>query len=218
MAPLGPLALIHSGKGNIRSLVNALDRIGVEHFIVKSAQDFEGVQGIILPGVGSFGSLMEFLEDHGLTQGLIQAIGRGVPYLGICVGMQILFQKSEEFGCHLGLGILEGEVVQIERRHPSMKIPHVGWNRVSVMPKDWPDFPFLENERGEFFYFTHSFVCQPKREGLQLGFTDYFGEFVSLVMKDNVIGCQFHPERSGGAGLAFLKWFTVRFGLSRRLV
>jgi glutamine amidotransferase len=218
VAPLGSFALIHSGKGNIRSLVNALDRIGVDHFIAKSAQDFEGVRGIIFPGVGSFGALMGFLEDNGLTRGLIRAVGHGTPYLGICVGMQVLFQRSEEFGCYLGLGILEGDVVQLKRRDPSMKIPHVGWNRVSVTKEAWPDLSCAKKEDGEFFYFTHSFVCRPKGEGVHMGFTQYFGEFVSLVMKENIIGCQFHPERSGVAGLAFLEWFSSRFAPSRRSV
>lgn len=213
MASKRPFALIHSGRGNVKSLMNALERIGAGYFIAKAPSEVERAQGVIFPGVGSFGALMDFLRNGGFEEGLVRAIRKGMPYLGICVGMQVLFERSEEFGSHKGLGVLEGEVVQLKRGGPTMKVPHVGWNQVSLRRegRHKPEPPW--EGKDPFFYFTHSFVCNPSDDDSILGTTDYFGEFVSLVKKENVLACQFHPERSGQAGLDFLAWFVRSFAL-----
>lgn len=213
MASEPSFALIHSGRGNIKSLMNALERIGAAYFIAKAPSEIERAQGVIFPGVGSFGALMEFLRNEGFEEGLVRAIRKGMPYLGICVGMQVLFERSEEFGSHKGLGLLEGDVVQLQREDPAMKVPHVGWNQVSLRCERRHKFEPPWEGKDPFFYFTHSFVCRPSDDDSLLGATDYFGEFASLVKKENVLACQFHPERSGQAGLDFLAWFVRSFAL-----
>lgn len=213
MASENSIALIHSGRGNIKSLMNALERIGTGYFIAKTPGELDRAHGIVFPGVGSFGALMDFLRHEGFQESLVRAIRNGVPYLGICVGMQVLFERSEEFGNHEGLGVLKGEVSQIQRKDSAMKVPHVGWNQVSLRCDRRPRLDPPWEGKSPFFYFTHSFVCRPSDDDCVFGVSDYFGEFASLVQEDNILACQFHPERSGEEGLAFLEWFVQSFAL-----
>ena len=196
------VVIINYGAGNIYSVLMAIKKIGMEVIITSNGKDLEKSDFIILPGVGAFGDGMKNLRERGLDRVIKREIKKNKPFLGICLGLQLLFSESEEGGCE-GLGLIEGEVRRFKFRN--LVVPHMGWNRVKF--KD-PSFPlFKDIPDGTFFYFAHSYYVQPEEKRLIEGITEYGIRFPSIVRLKNVIGVQFHPEKSGDYGVLFLKNF-----------
>jgi glutamine amidotransferase len=196
------IAIIDYGMGNLRSVQKAFEKIGVTARIVPFPRDIENAQGIVLPGVGAFGQAMENLRMIGWDVALRNAVKRGVPFIGICLGMQLLFDSSEEMGQHEGLGILRGEV---KRFNGNLKVPQMGWNQMCVkqsnpLLRDVPD--------NNYAFFVHSYYCAPSDPSIVVATTDYGFEFASVVGSGNVFGAQFHPEKSQVVGLKILENFA----------
>jgi len=195
MPPL--IALIDYGAGNLLSIANAVKKVGGRVRVVRAAGGLVRCDAIILPGVGSF-ALVRRLA--GMRRELLRWIEGGRPYLGICLGMQFLFEESEE-GRGKGFGVFEGRV---ERLPPGMKTPHIGWNQVEVAEK-CALFEGIPNN--SYFYFDHSYYAKPREEGIVAGKTEYGIAFASVVARGNVFGVQFHHERSGERGLRVMRNF-----------
>jgi glutamine amidotransferase len=197
------IGIVDYNMGNLASVKNAFDKIDADAEIVKDADKLKNYDKLLFPGVGAFGDAMVHLKKSNLDEAIKEFIKSGKYVLGICLGMQLLFEKSEEFGIHKGLGIIEGEVVRFdEKKVKNHKVPHMGWNK--VFNKKSFIFEGLENP---YLYFVHSYhvVCEDK---YAIGKTIYGYEFVSAVNKDNVFGFQPHPEKSHNAGLKILKNFV----------
>ena len=198
------IVIIDYGMGNLRSVQKGFEKIGFEAKITRSKREIEGAAGIVLPGVGAFKDCMENLERFGLVKPLLQSIEKGKPYLGICLGLQILFSESEEFGSHRGLDVIKGRVVRF-RPDPEYKVPHMGWNTVKVVRQA----PVLQGIKdGDFFYFVHSYYVVPEEKEWIATVTDYGDPFVSGVWKENLFAIQFHPEKSQQKGLRILENFV----------
>ena len=198
------IAIIDYGAGNLQSVKNALDFIRVKSKITTKPEDIDKANKIILPGVGSFGDIINYLEKNKLTDVIKKNILNGKPYLGICLGLQILFEKSEENKEVKGLGIFKGNVVKF--RSKNLKIPQIGWNSITINKKD----SLLNNiKNNSYFYFVHSYYVKPKDSSIVLTETGYGIKFTSGVAKDNIYGVQFHPERSGEIGLKILENFLA---------
>lgn len=199
-------AIIDYGLGNLKSVQNALDKIGAKNEIVRKNTDFSKFERMILPGVGAFKDAMNYLEQHKMKEPIINFINSKKPFLGICLGMQLLFEKSDEFGETKGLGILKGRVAKFDENNfkSHIKIPQNGWNTMK-QTKQNPLFKDLEDEF--YLYFNHSYhiICD---ESLICGKTDYGYEFASGIYKDNIFGFQPHPEKSHKIGLKILENFT----------
>jgi glutamine amidotransferase len=192
------IGIIDYGAGNLKSVKNALDFLGVSSKIISTSKAIEDADGIILPGVGSFGFIMGNLRSKGLDSAIVGAISKGKPYFGICLGLQILFEESEESDGVKGLGIFRGKVVKFIKG----KVPQVGWNEINSVREG-----LLENG---FAYFVNSYYVVPTEENIVLGRTDNYVNFTSAVEKDNVFAVQFHPEKSGEYGLDILRrWVNV---------
>jgi glutamine amidotransferase len=212
---MSTVALIDYGSGNLRSAEKALARAaserGTSHTIVVTADPAVAAKAerIVLPGVGAFGDCMGGLKAlPGMIEALSDAVlVRGIPFLGICVGMQLLAEVGREFGDHPGLGWVEGEVVRMTPSDPALKIPHMGWNELTFV-RPHPLFAGLEP--GAHAYFVHSYVIHPADPGHVVATTDYGGRFAAAVGRANIVGTQFHPEKSQATGLAilgnFLRW------------
>lgn len=200
------LAVIDYGAGNLRSVMHALKHLKAEDVhLVQEAQQLDGVDKIILPGVGAFGAGMQKLQQQALVEPIRQAVANGVPYLGICLGMQFLFECSDEMGDHQGFGILPGKVTRFPA-FDDLKVPHMGWNvlnptRTSLLLSDLPDSPYA--------YFVHSYYCEPADETDILITVDYGIPFTAGIERDNVYGVQFHPEKSQQVGLQILRNFLA---------
>jgi len=197
------IAIVEYGLGNLRSVHCALRRIGAESMITSDAGEVSAADGVILPGVGAFWRAMENLRKLGRGEVLLESVQIGSPLLGICLGMQLLFSESDEHGRHEGLGIIPGKVKRFVES-PSLKIPHMGWNEVRQQNLS-PLLIAVKDE--EFFYFAHSYYVVPDKPAAVIGSTDYGLTFASVVQAGNVFGTQFHPERSGLAGLTLLESF-----------
>lgn len=199
------IAIVDYGLGNLKSVKSALDRLGVEAAITSEAAAILAADGVIFPGVGAFQRAMENLGKLGLLEPLRQVAASGRPFLGICLGLQLLFSESTEHGRHEGLGIIPGKVVRFDVGE--LKVPHMGWNRVR---QERPSPLFEGIPDGSFFYFAHSYYAQPEEQGVAIGSTEYGVRFASAVQRGNVFATQFHPEKSGPTGLRMLRNF---FGL-----
>ncbi len=196
------LAVIDYGMGNLRSVTNALEKLGADVVVTSERKAIESSDAIVLPGVGAFGRCIENLEGFGLLDYLKETILSGKRYLGICLGMQVLFESSEEAPGVSGMGVFRGTV---PRFAAGMKIPHMGWNSI----KRKKDSAILNGiEEDEHFYFVHSYYCAPAEDSIIATTTSYGRDFVSSIEKDQIFACQFHPEKSQKAGLKLLQNFV----------
>lgn len=196
------LLIVDYGVGNFRNVQKAFEAVGVAAVISDQADDIPLAEAIALPGVGAFGDAIDNLRERGMEEPLIAAAQAGAPFFGICVGMQLLFEQSNEMGRHRGLGLLAGHVTRFPQ---GLTVPHMGWNQVEPVR----DHPLLrEIKHGDFAYFAHSYNCVPQRRDDIVACTDYGGPFVSIVARDNICGIQFHPEKSQRVGLQILKSFA----------
>lgn len=200
------IALIDYGAGNVRSVHKALQTVGAEVELARDPAPIADAEKLVLPGVGAFGDCMANLRRAGFVDAICQAVDRGRPMLGICVGMQVLFEEGEEMGHHAGLRLLPGRVVRFSRElvAQGMKIPHTGWNQIEPVQ----DSPLLEElPSGAWAYFNHAYHCQTQSKHV-LAVTDYGGLFTSVVGRGRVYGIQFHPEKSQRVGLRILRNFV----------
>lgn len=198
------IAIIDYGVGNLFSLTSSFKYVGADVTVTSDPEEIKKADKIILPGVGAFGDAIKKLKDTGLDKIVIEEAKNGKPLMGICLGMQLLFEKSYEYGEHNGLGLLKGSVVPMENYiDKSLKIPHIGWNALSIK-KESPLFKYLKN--GDHVYFVHSYFAKDCDESL-LATTEYGKELTAAVAYKNIYGCQFHPEKSGDIGLKILKAF-----------
>ena len=195
--------LIDAGTGNLRSVQKALENIGANVERTDDPKKVLSGRRIILPGVGAFGDFMSGLRQLGLEDAIRNIVKHHIPLLGICVGMQALFEVGEEMGEHKGLGLLEGRVLRFAESL-SVKIPHTGWNQVEVQ-KDALLFNGIQS--GSYVYFNHSFYCQPWNSSDVIATTDYGIKYACAVQRQNIFGVQFHPEKSQKVGLQILKKF-----------
>ena len=200
---MSSVAIIDYGIGNLRSVEKAFSVVGVDAVIIGDRERLLAAERLVLPGVGAFGTCMSEFERHGFKELVIGRVEQGTPLLGICVGMQMLFEESAEFGKTKGLGLLKGQVNRFD--DDSLIVPHVGWNQVEKTSTS----PLLNDvSENSFFYFVHSYYCEPADKDVIVGETEYGVTFASVVAKKNIHGVQFHPEKSQNAGLQLLKNFA----------
>ena len=195
------IAVIDYGMGNLRSVTNAFRRLGADMAITRDESVIRKAAALVLPGVGAFGKCVENLKSFGLFDLLKEQIGEGKPYLGICLGMQVLLESSEESPGTAGLGVIKGRVV---RFRGAMKIPHMGWNSVEI---ERPSGIFDDVPSGSYFYFVHSYYPEPEGP-VTATVTDYGTTFASSLQRENIFACQFHPEKSQAVGLRLLSNFV----------
>jgi glutamine amidotransferase len=189
------IAIIDYGAGNLRSVVNALSRLGYEARVTTSAAEVLEAPAVILPGVGAAADTMSSLQQQGLDEPIRQVVAEGKPFLGVCIGMQVLLSDTEEGGSHQCLGVIPGRV---RRFAPGLKVPHMGWNQLR-QKRAHPVFEGIAD--GAYFYFVHSYYVEPEDKGMVAGETEYGIPFCSVIAKDNLVATQFHPEKSGEVGL-----------------
>lgn len=187
------IAIIDYGAGNLKNVYNALQRLDMDPFVTRDPKKIDDADALILPGVGAFGDAMKNLRAYELPEIIRNNIQKGKYFLGICLGMQLIFEKSYEHGEHEGLGLLEGEILRFQT---DLKVPHMGWNSLDIRGTH----PILRNISNEYVYFVHSYYVHTGNRELILASTDYGGDVPAIIGKDNIIGMQFHPEKSGLAG------------------
>lgn len=201
------IALIDYGAGNLRSVQKALVHLGAQVRLAQTPDEVRGAAGVVLPGVGAFDDCMNAMRRQSLEAALVGAIRDGLPFLGICVGYQALFERSEEFqSCAPGLRLFQGPVVRFPTQ-AGLKVPQIGWNQVELTRTDCPLFEGVPS--GTHFYFVHSYFPQPADASIVVGRTDYGVDFASAVWHQNVFATQFHPEKSQEAGLTLLRNFVA---------
>ena len=199
------IAIIDYGVGNLFSLQSSLKYIGVDSVITSDEAVLKACDRVILPGVGAFGDAVEKLKNTGLDKVVCDQAQCGKPLMGICLGMQLLFDKSYEYGEHNGLGLIKGEVVPMDGRLPAdLRIPHIGWNGLRFKRQS-PLLKYVKD--GDFVYFVHSFFVDGNNPNA-VAVTDYGADISAVVADGNVFGCQFHPEKSGETGLSILRAFS----------
>lgn len=199
------IAIIDYDAGNIKSVEKALKTIGQEVMVTRDAEMILSADKVILPGVGSFGDAMRKLHDYGLVPVIEKVVEKGTPFFGICLGLQLLFESSEETPGVSGLGILKGKIMKIPEK-PGLKIPHMGWNSLHFQNKGRL---FANIPEDSYVYFVHSYYLQAEDEHIVKATTDYSTCIHASVEKGNVFACQFHPEKSSDVGLAILKNFAA---------
>lgn len=199
------IVIVDYGVGNLFSLVSSFSAIGVDAIVSGEEQVIRSADKIVLPGVGAFGDASNKLFSSGLADVVTEQAKKGVPLLGICLGMQLLLEKGYEYGEHKGLGLIKGNIKPIKEVIPNdLKIPHIGWNALKIIDKSNALFKYIKN--GDFVYFVHSFYgadCDSV-----VATAEYGADLTAVVAKDKVFGCQFHPEKSGEVGLNILKAFS----------
>lgn len=199
------IAIIDYGVGNLFSLVSSFKAIGADAIITGDESQIRKADKIVLPGVGAFGDAINKLKQTGLDKVIIDEVNNGKELLGICLGMQLLFEKSYEYGEHEGLGLIKGKIKPIADVIPeNLKIPHIGWNSLKFSKSKSKIFEYLSD--GDFVYFVHSYYGADCEESV-IATTNYGADLTAAVGRDNVYGCQFHPEKSGEVGLKILKAF-----------
>ena len=205
------IAVIDYGMGNLRSVQKALELVGARTKVTSRPQDLAKCDKVVLPGVGAFGDAARALKRLGLVEPIKKAIEEGKPFLGLCLGMQLLFDRSEEAPRVKGLSILKGVVKKFRFAKGTLKVPHMGWNVINVKGKGvrTKGERVLKNiPNKSYMYFVHSYYVKPEDDNVILSTTDYGIDFVSGVCRDNVYGFQFHPEKSQGLGMKILKNFV----------
>jgi glutamine amidotransferase len=204
------IALLDYGSGNLRSVQKALLKVGADVCIAKQPGEIAGARAVVLPGVGAFDDCIQAMQQQQLLQACREFIQSGRPFLGICVGYQALFERSEEFNsCAAGLGIFQGSVVRFSQEN-GLKVPQIGWNQLQIAR---PDCPLLRGVAdGSYVYFVHSFFPKPKDPALVATQTTYGQTFASAIWRDNVFATQFHPEKSQKIGLQLLRNFVELAG------
>jgi len=210
------IAIIDYGMGNLRSVEKGFHKVGVDVTVTNKPDVVRKADAVVLPGVGAFKDCMRELTDLELIDAVVDAMRKGKPYLGICLGLQVLFSESEEFGKCMGLDVLRGKVVKFDfgvgaygdtppsNQSPTLKVPHMGWNEIKMQEGN-PLFKGITDK--SYFYFVHSFYVVPEDKSIIATTTDYGIEFTSSIWKDNIFAVQFHPEKSQSAGLQVLKNF-----------
>jgi len=207
------VVIIDYNLGNLFSVKQACDIIGIKAKISSNKADIEQADALILPGVGAFIEAMRNLESLNLVESIKQAVNRGKPLFGVCLGLQLLFSKSEEFGSGDGLNLIPGVI----RKFPSIinkkkvKVPQIAWNRIYSNKQSWKESPLFDVDENEFMYFVHSYYVEPEDKSCILSTTNYEGlEYCSGIFKDNVFAVQFHPEKSAEKGVSIYKnWATI---------
>lgn len=203
------IGIIDYGMGNLRSVQKAFERFEADAHIITNAQEVCQADKIVLPGVGAFADAIAHLRDRGLVEPILHTIEQGKPFLGICLGLQMLFDVSYEDGQYQGLGVIPGKVVRFDfAGRPdaaSLKIPHMGWNQVR-WERPCPVLSGLTS--GEWFYFVHSYYVVPEDPSVICGRCEYGGDFAAMIWKDNIMAMQFHPEKSQRAGLKIVENFA----------
>ncbi|MEI6076135.1 MAG: imidazole glycerol phosphate synthase subunit HisH [Verrucomicrobiota bacterium] len=200
------IALLDYGSGNLRSVHKSLLKVGAKVRLVQRPDEIADARALVLPGVGAFDDCIQALRQQELLEAARAFIRTGKPFLGICVGYQALFEKSEEFNsCAAGLGVFGGKVVRFSARH-GLKIPQIGWNQLEIVRPDCPLYRGIPN--GSYVYFVHSYYPQPVDPSIVATRTDYGDTFASSVWRDNVFATQFHPEKSQKIGLQLLQNFA----------
>lgn len=196
------IAIVDYGVGNLRSVQKAFQAIGYQARIVAQPEDLNDASSIVLPGVGAFGDAMDNLREGGWVEPLLRDIRQEKPFMGICLGMQLLFEESDEMGVHRGLGLFPGRVPRFE---PGLLVPQIGWNQIHIQRSH----PLLEGvPDGSFAYFVHSYYVEPEDENIVLAETDYGIHYASVVGRQRAFGIQFHPEKSQDVGLRILRNFA----------
>jgi imidazole glycerol-phosphate synthase subunit HisH len=201
------IAVVDYGMGNRRSVVKALEHVGAAVALTGEPDQLASADGLVVPGVGAFGAAMASLRAGGLDRAITRAAGRGVPVLGLCLGMHLLFDRSHELGVTDGLGLIAGEVTRLQvGSPPALRIPHIGWNEVSFERRS----PLLDGlpDSGAAFYHVHSYAVRPVDPADVVGTTEYGERFATIVASGNVFGTQFHPEKSSTHGLELLRAFV----------
>jgi len=200
------IAIVDYDMGNLKSVQKAFEAVGHRAAVTRDPKAIAGASHVVLPGVGAFGDCMRNLEQYGLVEPVTKAIAAGKPFLGICLGFQLLFTESEEFGRHRGLGVIPGRVVRFPSNGSAapLKVPHMGWNSIAIGSRP----PVLEGvPDGAFMYFVHSYYVVPDDRAVACTMTDYGTPFVSSIARDNIFACQFHPEKSQQEGLRIIRNF-----------
>ena len=199
------IVVVDYGMGNLHSVSKALSASGVQVCVTDDPEVVAQAERLVVPGVGAFADAMKRLTERDLCEPIREHIHSGKPFLGICLGLQLLFEVGCEDGDHPGLGVFPGKVVRFELDDATLKVPHMGWNRARIV-SDTPCLSGLTDE--DYVYFVHSYYVKPADEGIVATWTDYGGEFVSSVARENLFACQFHPEKSQSLGLRILKNFV----------
>ena len=200
------IAIVDYDMGNLKSVQKAFEAVGHRAAVTRDPKAIADASHVVLPGVGAFGDCMRNLERYGLVEPVTKAIADGKPFLGICLGFQLLFTESEEFGRHRGLGVIPGKVVRFPSNGSAvpLKVPHMGWNSIAIGNRP----PVLEGvPDGAFMYFVHSYYVVPDDRAVACTMTDYGAPFVSSIVRDNIFACQFHPEKSQQEGLRIIRNF-----------
>lgn len=197
------IAIVDYGMGNLRSVSKAFEAVGHRAVVTRDKATIKNASHVVLPGVGAFGDCMANLERFDLVESILSTIQTGKPFLGICLGLQLLFTESEEFGVHKGLGIIPGKVRKFALE-PPLKVPHMGWNQVNAQ-RPCPLFNDIAD--GSNWYFVHSYFVDPTDHNVASTTTTYGIPFVSSIWKENIVACQFHPEKSQSVGLRLIKNF-----------
>lgn len=204
------IAIVDYGLGNLFSVRHACEQVGIPAAVTSNCKDILGAQGVILPGVGAFADAMASLKRLDLVSVLKDVASSDKPFMGICLGLQLLLEESQEFGLHKGLSVLKGSVVRFDsprENGKALKVPQIGWNQI-YSQRPWAGTPLEKQPDGEYMYFVHSYIAQPSDKDLILSKSRYGNiEFCSSVARGNLFACQFHPEKSGPAGLKIYENF-----------
>ncbi|WP_224983669.1 imidazole glycerol phosphate synthase subunit HisH [Geomonas agri] len=204
------IAIIDYGMGNLRSVQKGFEKVGYEAVVTTDSKVLLDAERVVLPGVGAFRDCIRNLEEGGFVEPILKVIKEGKPFLGICLGLQLLFTESEEFGIHKGLDIIPGKVLRfpegMEQAGEELKVPHMGWNQLDIK-RPSPLFNGVDN--GSNVYFVHSYYVKPNDESVVAATTNYGIDFCAAIWRDNVVAAQFHPEKSQDKGLAMLKNFAA---------
>ena len=208
--PANHVSILDYGMANLRSVQKAFEHVGVEARLIRTSDEVRSAGRLVLPGVGAVGDALAHLREQGLDDAIRSHVASGRPFLGICLGLQMLFERCFEDGEHFGLGIVKGDCVrfEVDEKHSlkvPLKVPHMGWNSLRVAGES-PLFAGMND--GAYAYFVHSYFVRPTDSGLVTTFTDYGGDFASSIRHGNVVATQFHPEKSQAVGLKMLENFA----------